>query len=572
MTTTGAAQYDTDGITLLDDSKLGRYRIDNLPTVYVSEFDQPYLAAYRLELADVNHTKDVDGFDNEWLLTRYHVEGDDKQTNRPIDSDVYDVYDETERGVAGGIMIKGSYYNADAPAADTMQTRANDGQVILASVSNLTGANAAAAADTSRAVVVVEAGSAMDSTDEVIYDWTAADAAVFAGGDVGELQGALQAITGKLWFDDDTDGVNTADEDNGIQDWTDVDGDGLNDDPTADEKPAVGMDVTLERYFYVSGSGQTGWLRDDMWAANADDLAGGAVKSQWATEAEWAAYDANPTVGLAWNNTAGAYEQGPANVDRTVKTDANGQYTFSGLKSQEVVKGTDEHGDEKRFIVIYAYKARVTNIDWWNRYYGTAKLKQGDNRFVDSDLVYDNGYLMADDEYDVLLRPKAGSDQPPSNCWAAPSPNNPNNAAVNDAAGNMPTYDLALGLSPTGNDGGLRAPKLQKISGVLWHDADYDGVMDMGEQGLAGKRVILKQWYFDDEDGTWKQNTRFGTAADAYTHATHTQAVDGGLSPLTRSEFHREAHRGQPGRFGRRRCPDVRFRGRRPGRRVGAHQ
>ncbi len=536
VTTTGAIQYDVDGTTVLDNSQLGRYRIDNLPTVYVSEFDMPYLAAYRLELADVNHTEDVDGFDNEWLLTRYHVAGDDNaalQANRGKDSDVYDVYDQAERGVAGGIMIKGSYYNNAAPAAGTMQTRANDGQVILASITNLSGANAAAAQGSSRAIVTVEAGSAMDSTDEVIYDWTAADAAVFAGGDVGELQGALQSITGKLWFDDDTDGVDVADEDNGIQDWVDADGDGLNDDPTADEKPAVGMDVTLERYFYVSGSGQTTWLRDDEWAANADTLAGGAEKSQWATEAEWAAYDANPTVGLAWNDAAGAYEQGPAMVDRTVKTDQYGQYTFAGLKSQEVVKGVDENGDEKRFIVIYAYKARVTNLDWWNRYYGTAKLKQGDDRMVDSDLVYDNGYLMADDEYDVLLRPKSGADQPPSNCWSAPSPNNPNNDAANGADGSLPTYDLALGLSPSGNDGGLRAPKLQKISGVLWHDADYDGIQDMGEMGLAGKRVVLKQWYFDDEAGIWKQNTLFGTAADAYTHATHTMAADGTITPLT---------------------------------------
>ena len=52
-----------------------------------------FLAAYRVELADVEHTENDDKTDNQWLLTRYY-----QGTDRLADSDALDTLD---TGIAG---------------------------------------------------------------------------------------------------------------------------------------------------------------------------------------------------------------------------------------------------------------------------------------------------------------------------------------------------------------------------------------------------------------------------------------------------------------------------------------
>ena len=56
---------ENEGETVEQDSdeQLGLYHFANLPTAYVSENDQYYLAAYRIELADVEHTENDDKTD-----------------------------------------------------------------------------------------------------------------------------------------------------------------------------------------------------------------------------------------------------------------------------------------------------------------------------------------------------------------------------------------------------------------------------------------------------------------------------------------------------------------------------
>ena len=347
-------------------------------------------------------------------------------------------------------------------------------------------------------------------------------------------------------------------------------------------------------------------------------------------------------------NEYGLPEPVTSEVDGThnALTLADGSYEFTNLKTQgwlpfkdgvAVPDGTE--GAEKK-LVVFGYRVRVTEEDWWNRYWGTAKYLQGSSYAVDatdwmadSDLVHTDGYLMSGtaaegdpSEYTVLLNVRAG-DSPSVNLHKALNPNNPNQNTIDrygendryegdaveevlttnavdaanadkadDAADRVAfrpvlTYDLARGADRAGNDAGLRVPVQQKIGGRVFHDADYDGTLnrtrqmntlptadkpldgddaDAGEDapaetagdiGMAGKRVILKQWYwapveqtvykkdgvvidekdaFADEDKTtladgvtaeqetvwqWVQNKAFGN--DAYTVAEASVTYDG---------------------------------------------
>ncbi len=168
----------------------------------------------------MEHTVNDDGTDNQWLLTRYY-----QGTERLADSDALDTLD---TGIAGGTKILGSYANAgvntyDDGAGLTWTQRANDGQVILAGtraggVSLITGGATSAA----KSVVTVPAGEAMDTTEAVAYDWArtarpsdtpaasvdeATGTTRVAGGDVGEVKAPVEELQGRIWYDDDNDGL-----------------------------------------------------------------------------------------------------------------------------------------------------------------------------------------------------------------------------------------------------------------------------------------------------------------------------------------------------------------------------
>ena len=571
-TTTGTmGSKDENGTAVPDDSKLGLYHFANLPTAYVSEDDQYYLAAYRIELADVEHTENNDGSDNQWLLTRSYQDDVDASgktawQNRLADSDATDV---TVRGAAGGIKIVGSYDESGK------QVRANDGQVILAGIRGQLGEGLIttnpARTSTAKSVVTVPANQAMDTVNGVAYDWTRTASGPAAeivdgrtrvhGGDVGEVQAPVESITGRIWFDDDNDGKlsETADRDATVAEGSK--------DTMADE-----VAVTLERYYAIVGTDENGtytWYRDDE--KPADKTIEG--KSIWATSKQWEDYDADPVKGLgsaedhakATSPTANDAKGAGDGLARTVLTTKaapaqpavpptednlegtpakpaveGGQFAFDNLKTQEWVTI-----DGVKTQIIYGYKLRVTDERLWDRSFGAAKLHAttgGITYANDSDLVYSDGYLMGAEEYDVLLQ-KADDNSPVSNRRVAPNSKNDNNGEDVQAKGTPDMtspnrlYDMAWGITRARNDGGLRTPIFQKIAGLLWRDADddfasvrdtdYNGLRDSWteddgddaqtytEPGLAGKRVILKQWYWN---GTaWTQNTAFGN--DYYTRA-----------------------------------------------------
>ena len=165
------------------------------------------------------------------------------------------VADITDIGVAEGIKIEGSY------AESGTQVRANDGQVILAGTramgeSLITGGATSGA----KSVVTVPAGQAMDVTAARAYDWmktaTATDTpaakvdeygkTTVAGGDVGEVRAPIETISGRIWFDDDNDGL--------LSETTDADA------GTGADTMAEGIEVTLERYYAIVGTDENGHI------------------------------------------------------------------------------------------------------------------------------------------------------------------------------------------------------------------------------------------------------------------------------------------------------------------------
>ena len=65
-----------------------------------------------------------------------------------------------------------------------------------------------------------------------------------------------------------------------------------------------------------------------------------------------------------------------------------------------------------------------------------------------------------------------------------------------DAASTLAQFDLTYGKSEKRINGGFVEPPAAPITGYIWNDADYDGVRDEDEEGVAGVRVRVEQYYW----------------------------------------------------------------------------
>lgn len=181
-------------------------------------------------------------------------------------------------------------------------------------------------------------------------------------------------------------------------------------------------------------------------------------------------------------------------------------------------------------VTIYGYRVRLIDVPFWERTIGAAKYRAGNDAQIDSDLIYANGYLMATDadgnptEYDVLLNVVTKESPRHEPRHRAASGNAGQNTIDRNAAdryaaalaaaaegdtvvAEMPTtvtgrngeslagpisdisgwtistektftYDLGLGADRRFNDAGLRTPVASKIAGVVFQDANYDGLYE----------------------------------------------------------------------------------------------
>lgn len=88
-----------------------------------------------------------------------------------------------------------------------------------------------------------------------------------------------------------------------------------------------------------------------------------------------------------------------------------------------------------------------------------------------------------------------------------------------DAANTAVAFDYTFGKNEKRINGGYIVPPSAPIEGVIWEDADYDGIRQEGEKGIGDVRLRLTKYYLDDEDkgaqnadgtyerpeGTWKR-------------------------------------------------------------------
>ena len=84
-------------------------------------------------------------------------------------------------------------------------------------------------------------------------------------------------------------------------------------------------------------------------------------------------------------------------------------------------------------------------------------------------------------------------------------------------------FDLSEGLDEERMNGGFGPFGYTTISGKVWQDVNFDGILNETETGLAGKSLTLTQWYLDDKgtsettDDEWVKVTDFNATGSVTT-------------------------------------------------------
>ena len=146
-------------------------------------------------------------------------------------------------------------------------------------------------------------------------------------------------------------------------------------------------------------------------------------------------------------------------AEKTALTDSDGRYLFDGLP----LYGTNGKGES----VLYGYRLAVEKLP-----IGMAvtayQANSGDN---DNDLNEATGYLTQDDEI-IILADKADETTQPEY--------------------NIDGRNIAVGHSVSGIDAGLTPYGSGNICGIMFEDANGNGIFDEGEKVLPGKTVSLE--------------------------------------------------------------------------------
>lgn len=177
----------------------------------------------------------------------------------------------------------------------------------------------------------------------------------------------------------------------------------------------------------------------------------------------------------------------------TTVTVINGEYSFRDLPSSAEV-----HGKQ----VLVSYKIHVES-DITNSDYAVTRYQEG-NKDTDSDLIASSGMLNKESDYIIPAKRVANSDdaQTVKKLYGAHA----ESFLIHNSLG---YYDINKVRDTTGYDAGLRKFEKADISGRIWNDENYDGLMQDSEPGLAGVKVAMMQYYFDTDTGKWKQSDAF---------------------------------------------------------------
>ena len=198
----------------------------------------------------------------------------------------------------------------------------------------------------------------------------------------------------------------------------------------------------------------------------------------------------------------------PSAYDTYIKkviSDENGNYKFENIESTAVIKND---GGNEHCIVGYRIKVN-TDIEDMN-FGATRYLANGGEE--DSHLIrYNDGgkYLNPEDEYIITAKKIADSDVEKE---YGKSAYNQNTLLIHNALG---YFDINKVVKYESYDAGLTEFDKNSVSGRVWIDEDYNGLMDEDEIGIENVTVILKRYYLEkggsglDDAASWIEDADY---------------------------------------------------------------
>ena len=184
----------------------------------------------------------------------------------------------------------------------------------------------------------------------------------------------------------------------------------------------------------------------------------------------------------------------------TTNTDADGAYKFTDVKSTATMADGTE--------CIVGYKVRVnTNID--DLHYGITKYRNA-AADEDSDLWKNSDdELMLNENDEFIITAKKIPDKDVKSEYGEASLNNQSEYLIHN---NLGYFDVNKVTDHDGSDAGLVRFEKGSVSGKVWLDDNYDGIMDSNELGMVGQKVTIKRFYLDSvSSGTenWVEDTTY---------------------------------------------------------------
>ncbi len=190
-----------------------------------------------------------------------------------------------------------------------------------------------------------------------------------------------------------------------------------------------------------------------------------------------------------WVEAPGADPDGSGDgfVKKT-RTDKEGHYKFEELP---VTQKAIEEGDG-----LYGYSLYV--LGETDRYVTKYQVNKGKG---DSALLHDTRQIVKLSTWPEIMETKAGADLPEKTVVLG----NPVDTSKKEPL-NTPYivlgYDMLRGVMLTDyNVGFTPKDEIYRVSGIVWEDANYNGILDE-EKPVQGIEVTLEKWYFQNDQWT----------------------------------------------------------------------
>ncbi len=196
-------------------------------------------------------------------------------------------------------------------------------------------------------------------------------------------------------------------------------------------------------------------------------------------------------------NTWKALDENAGNEYRqTTTTNDEGIYKFTDVPSYVKI-------DNKNYLVSYKIKvlSDITEED-----YAITRYHIG-NDTTDSDLIKDNMLLNEDNEYIIVAKKIAETnDQATVEKQYGKTSLGNRGMLIHNKLG---YFDINKVINIKDNDAGLIKFEKGSILGSVWEDADYDGIIDDDETGIANVELKLMRYYWNQATQQWIKDELF---------------------------------------------------------------